>query len=410
MRILILVALILVIDWFSFQTLRFFVQESDRMVRLVAYGVFWLIPVLTLAFLFASMSGVVSDWPRNTRVIIGTIIMILYFSKLLAGIIIAIDDIRRLGVYAVGSQLSSGDGFSASRSKFLAQMSVALGALPFLSLTYGIIRNPYRYKVYRESVPIAGLHKDLAGLRIVQISDIHSGSFLLKEPVERSIEMINDLEPDLVVFTGDLVNSRADEMDDYIDVFSRIRSKYGVYSILGNHDYGDYHEWPTPQAKQANFEYLKEQHRKLGWDLMMNEHRVVPVGEARLGLIGVENFSASRRFHKYGDLDKSVVNMPPSDIRILLSHDPSHWKHQVTAKHKDIELTLSGHTHGFQFGIEIPGYLRWSPVQYVYKEWAGLYREEGQFLYVNRGLGYLGYPGRVGILPEITLLTLTPAD
>ena len=284
--------------------------------------------------------------------------------------------------------------------------ALILGALPVLSLTYGMARNQYRYQVLKTKVPIKDLHPDLQGLKIVQISDIHSGSFLLREPVERSIEMINAEKPDIVFFTGDLVNSLAKEMEPFVEMFKKIEAPLGVYSILGNHDYGDYHQWPSKEEKQQNFEDLKHMHKRLGWDLLLNEHRKVEVGSTHFNVIGVENYSASPRFPKYGDLTKATEGMQKDTFNVLLSHDPSHWEAQVAPAYPEIDLTLSGHTHGFQFGVEIPGFMKWSPIQYVYPQWAGLYEKATQYLYVNRGLGYLGYPGRVGILPEITLLTL----
>jgi predicted MPP superfamily phosphohydrolase len=253
------------------------------------------------------------------------------------------------------------------------------------------------------------LNPDLIGYKIVQISDIHSGSFFLKEPVKNSVQMINGLNPDIVVFTGDLVNSKTNEVEEYLDVFDKIISKQGVFSTTGNHDYGDYSEWPDEDAKKKNFQDLKDAHKKMGWDLLMNEHRIIDVKGAKIGLLGVENYSAIARFPRYGKLDQAYANLPKTDVNILLSHDPSHWDFQIRPEYPDIDLTLSGHTHGFQFGIEIPGWFRWSPSQYMYKQWAGLYQEGKQFLYVNRGLGFLGYPGRVGILPEITCITLKSA-
>jgi predicted MPP superfamily phosphohydrolase len=270
-------------------------------------------------------------------------------------------------------------------------------------------RNPYRYQVLKTKVPVKNLHPDLEGIKIVQISDIHSGSFLMKEPVERSINLINDLKPDIVFFTGDMVNSKADEMEPFIEMFSKIEAPLGVFSVLGNHDYGDYHQWPTPADKVKNFETLLATHKALGWDLLMNEHRQVPVKDSVINVIGVENFSANARFPKYGDLAKASDGINGNGVNILLSHDPSHWDYQVLKDFKHINLTLSGHTHGFQFGVEIPGFVKWSPIQYMYPRWAGLYQKDEQYLYVNRGLGFLGYPGRVGILPEITMLTLTAA-
>ena len=409
MRLFILFALLLVIDWFSFQGLRFLVQNSERQIRLAVYIAFWLVPIFSIMFIGASVSGLTESWPKSAKVFGRTFIVIMYFSKFLMGSVVLIDDVRRLFTWLV-SLVDSSNSYSMGRSRFLTRLGVLLGSIPLISLTYGLIRNPYRYTVREETVPTDGLADDLDGLRIVQISDIHSGSFLLKEPVIRSVEMINELKPDIVFFTGDLVNSEAAEMNEFIDVFDKIQAPLGVYSVLGNHDYGDYHDWPTPQDKERNFELLKDQHRKLGWNLLMNEHRVVSKGDSTLAVIGVENYSANRRFHKYGDLAKSVEGLNGADYQVLLSHDPSHWNDQVTSDYRNIDLTLSGHTHGFQFGIEIPGFIKWSPVQYVYKQWAGLYRAGRQYLYVNRGLGYLGYPGRVGILPEITLLTLKKSN
>ena len=248
--------------------------------------------------------------------------------------------------------------------------------------------------------------RDRDGLKIVQISDIHTGSFTRKEPVKGAIDLINQQQADLVFFTGDLVNSVASEVDNFLDVFNQIKSQYGVFSILGNHDYGDYVRWESAEAKHQNFEKLKDTHQHLGWDLMMNEHRIVEVKGEKVAVIGVENYSAHPRFPKYGDLEKAHKGTEVAVLKLLLSHDPTHWDDEVTRKFEDIAVTFSGHTHGFQFGLEIPGWIQWSPVKYVYKQWAGLYQNGSQYLYVNRGLGFLGYPGRVGILPEITVIEL----
>jgi uncharacterized protein len=239
-------------------------------------------------------------------------------------------------------------------------------------------------------------------LRVLQISDIHSGSFTDKKAVEHGIERALKLSPDIILFTGDLVNNTADEMADYMDTFSRLKAPMGVFSVLGNHDYGDYVEWPTHEAKKENLEKLKNIHGQLGWRLLMNEHVVIDKHDAQIAIIGVENWSAKKRFPKYGDLSKAYHGSQEIPFKILMSHDPSHWEAEVLPIYKDIDLMLSGHTHGMQFGVEIP-WFKWSPVQYVYKQWAGLYEDQHQKLYVNRGFGFLGYPGRVGILPEITL-------
>lgn len=315
--------------------------------------------------------------------------------------ILFIDEIRRLITWTINTD--------SSRSDFLIKLGLVVGSLPLAALIYGLIRNPYRYKLYKAKVSIKDLPESLEGLRIVQISDIHAGSFTYKEPIKNAIEIINQQNADLVFFTGDLVNSVASEMEPYMDVFDKINSKYGTYSILGNHDYGDYYRWNSKAEKVANMDHLMDIHKRLGWDLMLNEHRVVDIEGASIGIIGVENISAKMHFSVYGDMRKASKDCPDCDIKILLSHDPSHWDKEVTKDFKDINLTLAGHTHGMQFGIEIPGFFKFSPIQFVYKKWAGLYKEGNQYLYVNRGLGFLGYPGRVGILPEITLLELKRA-
>lgn len=324
-------------------------------------------------------------------------------SKSISSLILIVDDVRCFILIVLNQMVNV--PFDTSRS-FISVFAIAFGFGLFLLLIYGILRNRHRYQLKQIQIPIKALHPDLDGLKIVHISDIHSGSFNSAKSVKPGIEMINDLDPDIVFFTGDLVNNVASEIDPYIDTFKKIRSKQGIYSILGNHDYGDYVRWPSPAMKTKNMQRLFEAHRKLGWELMLNEHRLVRIKESTLGIIGVENYSAKARFSKYGDLQKSTDGMPPADLKILLSHDPSHWDEEVTTRYDDIALTLSGHTHGMQFGFEISNWIKWSPVQYVYDKWAGLYQKNTQYLYVNRGFGYLGYPGRVGILPEITLLTL----
>ena len=404
-RIIILSIILLLIDLVAFQAIRHLMASSGKSIKWILYGLYWLIPVLTMAYLLAVTNGWDEQMPRVLQVILRSMIFIFYFSKLLIATIVLIDDLRRLLFGALNLGFKGLD-LSTARSKWMSYGAMILGAIPVLSLTYGMARNPYRYKLHRSRIPVKNLHPDLNGLKIIQISDIHSGSFLLREPVERSIEMINAEKPDIVFFTGDLVNALASEMEPFIDMFRKIQAPLGVYSVLGNHDYGDYHNWQNREQKQQNFDAIKNLHQQLGWNLLLNEHKQVAVGGTSMNVIGVENYSANPRFQKYGDLKKAMDAMPSDTFNVLLSHDPSHWNAQVTSEHPEINLTLSGHTHGFQFGIEIPGYFKWSPVQYVYPQWAGLYEKAGQYLYVNRGLGYLGYPGRVGILPEITLLTL----
>ncbi|MEN9511142.1 MAG: hypothetical protein RLZZ370_961, partial [Bacteroidota bacterium] len=254
---------------------------------------------------------------------------------------------------------------------------------------------------------LKNLPEPFHGMKIVQISDIHSGSFWSYDAVKRGIDMILQERPDVIFFTGDLVNDRADEMEPWKELFGRLKAPMGVYSILGNHDYGDYVPWPSAEAKRANLEQLKKTHADMGWNLLLNEHRTLEKDGASIAILGVENWSNKARFPKYGKLQEALRGTEPYSVKLLLSHDPSHWKEQVLGK-TDIQATFSGHTHGMQFGVD-SRYYRWSPVKYVYKEWMDLYQEQGQYLYVNRGFGYLGYPGRVGILPEISVFTLETA-
>ncbi|HEU4606511.1 MAG TPA: metallophosphoesterase, partial [Chitinophagaceae bacterium] len=289
-----------------------------------------------------------------------------------------------------------------SRSAFLSWLGLAAGSGLFGTLLYGF-SNKYNYQLTSVPLRFDHLPEAFRGLKIIHISDIHSGSFTDKQAVARGVDMIKKAKPDLVLFTGDLVNDRAVEMHHYKDLFEQIDAPLGVYSTLGNHDYGDYVRWESEEAKKENLEKLKQVHADMGWRLLMNEHVVLEREGEKIALLGIENWSAKGRFPKYGRMDLAYPGTEAIPFKILMSHDPSHWDAEVRTRYNDIDLMLSGHTHGMQFGVEIPG-IKWSPVQYFYKQWAGLYEEEGQKLYINRGYGFIGYPGRVGILPEITLI------
>lgn len=408
MRFLVLTAILLAIDGYAFLAVRTIINDWPVVVKYAFFGFYWIVPIVAILFVATSLGQEVEEWNKNAYVYLRTFLFIAYASKMFILPIVLIDDARRLGTMLY-SKIYTPGAMDPSRSKFLSQAGVFFGAIPFVTLMYGLVRNPYRYKVFTEKVTLPTLPDALRGLRIVQISDIHSGSFTFKEPVKEAIQMINDLKPDIILFTGDLVNERADEMDRFTDVFDKISAPYGVYSVLGNHDYGDYHRWESPEAKEQNLEKLKETHRKMGWTLLNNENRILEINGESVAIIGVENYSAHPRFPKYGDLTKAREGADEASLKLLLSHDPSHWKEEVTTEHNDIHITFSGHTHGMQFGVEIPGWIKWSPIQYVYKQWAGLYQHEHQYLYVNRGLGFHGYPGRVGILPEITCIELETA-
>lgn len=402
-RILLPALLIFLLDYYAFQALKTVSGNWSEVTRNIVYSIFWLVPILAVGMMAAGAYGLLEGLNKTTYTFLRSFLTIAYVAKIPMVALLLVDDLRRLFVF--GQERFSGTTeYSKSRSAFLAKTGIILGALPFITLIYGIVRNRYRYKVFRETVKLENLPDSLKGLKIVQISDIHSGSFDQIDPVRRAVELINKEEADLVFFTGDLVNSIASEMTNYIDVFSEIKAKRGVFSVLGNHDYGDYHNWSSVEEKKANLDTLKGIHRQMGWDLLLNENRILEVNEEKIAVIGVENYSASAHFPKYGDLAKAYQGAENMPLKLLLSHDPSHWESQILDT--DIDLTFSGHTHGMQFGIEIPGWFKWSPVKYAYKQWAGLYQTGKQYLYVNRGLGFLGYPGRVGILPEITVIEL----
>jgi len=280
---------------------------------------------------------------------------------------------------------------------------VIAAALPISGMIYGILSGAHDYRIRRKIIYLPNLPSSFDGLKLCQLSDIHSGSFFNRRAVQGGVDMLMQEKPDLVFFTGDLVNNRADEVKSYIDIFGKIHAPLGVYSTLGNHDYGDYVRWESKEAKQQNLEDLKAAHKEMGWRLLMNENQLLEQGGEKIAVIGIENWSAKGRFPKHGRLDQAWKGTEEAKVKLLLSHDPSHWDAQVRPEYPDIDMTFAGHTHGAQFGIEIP-WLKWSPVQYMYEQWAGLYQKEHQYLYVNRGFGYLGFPGRIGILPEITII------
>ena len=292
-----------------------------------------------------------------------------------------------------------------SRRRFVSQIAMGLAAIPFTSLLYGMYKGKYNFKVLKYSLEFDDLPDAFDGYQITQISDIHSGSLDDPKKIEYGVDLINQQESDVIFFTGDIVNNKADEMDPWMETFKKLKAKDGKFSILGNHDYGDYVDWESDVAKALNMGKIKDIHKELGFDLILNEHRSLKKNAEKIALIGVENWGAGG-FKKVGDLDKASAKVEEKDFKILMSHDPSHWEKEVKSHKTHYHLTLSGHTHGMQFGIEIPGWIKWSPVKWRYKYWAGIYEEAGQFLNVNRGFGFLAYPGRVGIWPEVTVITL----
>jgi predicted MPP superfamily phosphohydrolase len=286
----------------------------------------------------------------------------------------------------------------------LRKASIGAAAIPVAAMGFGIISGAHDYRVRKRTLTFPNLPKEFDGIRVAQVSDIHTGSFFSKTAVKGGVDMINDQKADIFFFTGDLVNNQSEEAKDYLEIFNKVKAPLGRFSIMGNHDYGDYYNWNSEAAKLKDVQNLHDMHRYMGWDILLNENRSIKADGAELAILGIEN-CGNGRFSKYVDLDKTYQGTEEKPFKILLSHDPSHWDAQVRPDYPDIDLTLSGHTHGFQFGIEI-GDFKWSPSQYIYKQWADHYQEGNQHIYVNRGFGYLGYPGRIGILPEITVLEL----
>jgi predicted MPP superfamily phosphohydrolase len=291
------------------------------------------------------------------------------------------------------------------RRRFLSVLALGMAAIPFGALLYGMYKGKYNFKVLKYNLEFDDLPDAFDGYRITQISDIHSGSFDNRKMIEYGVSLINKQQSDAILFTGDMVNNKTEEMKPLADLFATLEAKDGKYAVLGNHDYGDYIPWETEELKSQNLQDLKDLQKEMGFDLLLNEHRYLTKGDDKIALVGVENWGKGG-FKKAGDLQKAVSGITDTDFKILMSHDPSHWDLEVVPDEKHFHLTLSGHTHGMQFGIEIPGWIKWSPVKWRYKHWAGIYEEKGQYINVNRGFGFLGYPGRVGIWPEITVITL----
>ena len=406
-RFFLAIIIALLIDLYVFQAIRTVTQGLAPRWRMVIFGLHWGLALLALTtWVLVPLFHL-----RYTRLnsYLQVIIIGLYFAKLMAVLFLFIDDIRRLILWLIekiggqsGKAATGEEGIS--RSAFLSWLGLGLGTLGYGALISGFA-NKYNYRVHRVQLNFDNLPAGFKGLKIIQISDIHAGSFGNPGAVGKGVDMVLAEKPDLILFTGDLVNDAALEMTHYQAIFSRFSAPMGVYSTLGNHDYGDYVWWESPDHKKANLERLKQIQKEMGWRLLLNEHVVLERGGDKIALIGVENWSAKARFPKHGRMDLAYPGSEQYPFKILMSHDPSHWDAQVRPEYPDIDLMLAGHTHGAQFGVELPGF-KWSPVQYVYKQWAGLYEQGRQKLYVNRGYGFIGYPGRFGILPEITVIEL----
>ena len=401
-RIIFLCLILLIIELYTFQVLKTLIKSKSVLYSIQGISILVLVYIVYSLMQFDRSVG----QTKQMMVIMG-LLLIVYVPKLILTLILMGEDIFRLGAGTVNyfANYDKNTEFLNSRRKFVSQIGLGLAAVPFLSLIYGVTIGKYNYKVIKQRIFFPDLPDAFDGFTITQISDVHSGSFDNPEKINYAIDLVNEQNSDMILFTGDIVNTDAKEMHPWIETFNRIKKhEYGKYSVLGNHDYGEYVTWPSEAAKEDNFKAIKDLYGQIGFKLMLNEHTFIEKGDAKIALVGVENWG--HNFKKAGDINKASQHVSKEDFKILMSHDPSHWEHEVQHHDKNFHLTLSGHTHGMQFGIEIPGYFKWSLAQYVYKQWAGLYENFGRYVYVNRGFGFHAYPGRVGIMPEITVIEL----
>lgn len=412
MRFLIFFSIILVVEIYFLQAVKTFVQDFTETKKSVILWTAYSLAAISILFGLISLVYPPPQWNGFFR-FLASAILVLVLCKLIGSVFLIIDDVFRLFRWIFSLfQKSSNDAEMTSqgitRIKFLSQLAVAFTVIPAAGFIYGIVRGAYKYRVHKVKVPSSNLPDAFHGFKIVQLSDIHTGSFMDNSALHKAFDIVMQQGADLILFTGDLVNNEAIETAGFEEVYSKLKAPHGVYSVLGNHDYGDYKQWETQEEKKKNLENLKQVHHNAGWRLLMNEHVALEKNGEKIALIGIENWGGSMNFPKYGRMDLAHKGTDVYPYKILMSHDPSHWEKQVQPEYPDVDLTLSGHTHGMQLGIEIPG-LKWSPAKWIYKQWAGLYKQGNQFLYVNRGLGFLGYPGRLGIWPEITVIELQKA-
>lgn len=408
-RFLIFFTLIVLIEVYFLQAVKTFTQDFSQGKRNGFMYTAWFLMALSIGFGSVALFYPPPEWNDFFRFLFSAI-LILLVCKFIGVLFLIIDDLIRLVRWIISLFSRNGEGAAEtaggiSRLKFLSQVAVTFTVIPAIGFIYGMVRGAYRYRVHHVKVPAPNLPESFHGFKIVQLSDIHTGSFINDSALTKAFDIVQNQGADLILFTGDLVNNVSTEVEGYEHLFSRLKAPHGVYSVLGNHDYGDYVQWDSKADKVNNLDKLKEHQRNFGWRLLMNEHVALEKNGEKIALIGIENWGGSMRFPKYGKMKEAHAGTDIYPYKILMSHDPSHWDKQVLIEYPDVDLTLSGHTHGMQMGIEIPGF-KWSPVKYLYKNWAGLYKQGKQFLYVNRGLGFLGYPGRLGIWPEITVIEL----
>ena len=398
-RWIIFIVFVLLIDFYAFQSVKTITKSK------IVYLVYWLVSAAVIFNVIYSINSIGESRGLSQQVMLAFGLFILSFSpKIIALIFMFGEDIFRI-LKSSFNYFSSNSttNYFPDRRAFVSKMALGLAAIPFSSVLYGMMRGKYNYQVIRHTLYFNDLPSAFDGFKLTHLSDIHSGSFDDEEKIAYGINLINQQDSDVILFTGDIVNNTADEMTPWIPYFNKLKASKGKYAVLGNHDYGEYVRWKSLEEKERNFQAIKDIHPKIGFKLLLNESVYLEKGDDKIALVGVENWGT--RFKKAGDLNLASSKINKEDFKILLSHDPTHWEQEVKTHSNNFQLTLSGHTHGMQFGIEIPG-IKWSPVQYIYKHWAGIYNELGRYINVNRGFGFLAFPGRVGIWPEITVITL----
>lgn len=402
-RLIIFIVIFLVLDFYTLQSFRTIFKSSITTYVYIFLSLVILGNFFYQIFTFDRSNGI------PFRFSLALILVVLFYvPKIVVAITLLGEDIVRLSTYVIENYIKTSNSESVSfegRRKFISQIALGIASIPFVSVLYGVIKGKYNYKVLKYTLHFEDLPEAFNGYKLTQISDIHSGSFDDIDKVEYAVDLINEQQSDVILFTGDMVNNKAEELVPYKNIFGKLKAKDGLYSILGNHDYGDYVRWESEDDKKNNLEDLKSLQKDIGFNLLLNESTYLEKNGERIALVGVENWGAGG-FKKKGDLQKAAAGIKKEDFKILMSHDPSHWEKKVIEDDYHYHLTLSGHTHGMQFGIEIPGWFKWSPVKWRYKYWAGIYEELGQYINVNRGFGYLAFPGRVGIWPEITVIEL----
>lgn len=406
LRWIFFIAFVVLVELYAFQA---FKTITKAKWVLIPYQLLSLAVIIFVVYSFTQFDRSIGQ-NRQSLITLG-LVLLTFLPKLVVTVFLLGEDVYRVFSGVITHFLGNNDSghFLPDRRKFLSQMALGVAAVPFVSLLYGMTVGKYNFKVIKQTLFFPDLPESFDGMTVTQISDVHSGSFDNPEKIQHAIDLINEQKSDIVLFTGDIVNTHAVEMDPWIETFKKIHNpKLGKYSVLGNHDYGEYVTWPSEKDKNDNFEAIKDLHRQIDFKLLLNENVKISNGIDEIALLGVENWG--HNFKKAGDLAKASAGLKDSDFKILMSHDPSHWEYEIKNHQTKYHLTLSGHTHGLQFGIEIPGVFKWSPVQYVYKQWAGLYENVGRYIYVNRGFGFHAYPGRVGILPEITVITLKKGE